>query len=78
MIYKVVDKVRKIDGSNWEGVIVKGNGGGNKYITNGTYLWLATEDRMNKLQIVEKVDIVGIKKRFSYFYPYDSIIYLEE
>lgn len=64
-MFKVINYVKKPEYKKWEGAIIEEVATGKKYITNGFFLWKATESKLSKLEIVDNIDINGFMVRWN-------------
>lgn len=72
-MYKFISFVKKINNKKWEGILIK-NEKGVKYITNGIYKWVATEERISQLEKTNKVDIEKIMESWNR-YTLEQVIF---
>lgn len=64
-MFKVINYVKKPEYRKWEGAVVEEVSTGKRYITNGFFLWVASDKGLSKVVVVDSIDINAFMVRWN-------------
>lgn len=64
-MYRIVNYIKRPKFKNWEGILLEDMTSGKQYISNGYYLWKATDKRLDDCIVVKSIDMGKFMARWN-------------